>query len=617
MTEISVVIVSFNVKNYLLNCLRSVLKASAHFSVEIIVVDNDSSDGSTEAIRKEFPEVAIIQNSQNLGFGTACNQGLSIAKGSFLLILNPDTIVEESIFEKLIPAMQSDDKTGMMGCKILNEDGSLQLACRRSFPTPWSAFSRLIGLSKLFPKSPLFASYNLTYLDENESCQLDAISGSFMLMSRKAYENTGGFDEQFFMYAEDLDLCYRVKESGLKVIYNPDASIIHFKGKSFSKSVDTKFHFYQAMKIFVRKHSSLNSGLVFFLNFAISMRYLIHILKSYSLSFLSASLDFISLFAAFEIVGYLRFGKFFPYPEFVYPQIYIVMAVLQLAVYGWVGVYSSRIGIKRKVLLGSIIVWSFISLIVYFTRDFAYSRLVVVGSFFAVPLIQVLWRLAAILFVKEKASRTGLIISNNEEFGKSELLKLKYKIITGIDFNLNIRTENLNQLDSKISSISDVLMDADRIDFKTQLLIIQRLKDTPVKCHLISEKSLKEVILNDALNQEERTGYLFKLVKKLTDFLLFLEFSRKPVLISSVEKEHNLHYHPARIFRLNLFFVGVNPLKNKRNGEFPAQIGIQGRFPSLNSNEDFILLNLIYNRYHSWQFDRRLLQDCLSEKSKG
>ncbi len=617
MTEISVVIVSFNVKNYLLNCLRSVLKASAHFSVEIIVVDNDSSDGSTEAVKKEFPEIVTIQNSQNLGFGTACNQGLSIAKGNFLLILNPDTIVEESTFEKLIPAMKSDEEIGMMGCKILNEDGSLQLACRRSFPTPWSAFSRLTGFSRLFPKSPLFASYNLTYMDENKSYQLDAISGSFMLLSRKAYESTGGFDEQFFMYAEDLDLCFRVKESGLKVVYNPEASIIHFKGKSFSKSVDTKFHFYQAMKIFVKKHSSLNTGMIFFLNLAITLRYLIHILKNYSASFFSASFDFLSLFVAFELVGYLRFGKFFPYPEFVYPQIYIVLAVLQLAVYGWVGVYSSRFGIKRKVLLGSIIVWSFISLIAYFTRDFAYSRIVVFGSFFAVPLFQVLWRLLADLFGKEKSSRTGLIISNYKEFGQSELLKLKYKIISGIEFNSQIGIENLNMLDSKSHSISDVLIDADRIDFKTQLLIIQRLKDTSIKCHLISEKSLREVILNDALNQEERTGFLFKLIKKSTDCLLFLEFSGRLDSNSSVEKEHNLHYHSAHIFRLSQYFVGVNSKKNIRNEEFPAQIGLQSRFPSFNSSEDFILLNLVYNRYHSWQFDRRLIQDCLSEKIKG
>lgn len=617
MTEISVVIVSFNVKNYLLNCIRSVQKASSRFSIEIIVVDNDSSDGSIEAVKKEFPEIITVQNSQNFGFGTACNQGLSIAKGNFLLILNPDTIVEESIFEKLIPSMKSDSEIGMMGCKILNEDGSLQLACRRSFPTPWSAFSRLTGLSKLFPKSPLFASYNLTYLDENKSYQLDAISGSFMLLSRKAYELTQGFDEQFFMYAEDLDLCSRVKESGLKVVYNPEASIIHFKGKSFSKSVDTKFHFYQAMKIFVKKHSSRNTSMLFFLNLAITLRYLIHLLKNYSVSFLSASFDFISLFIAFELVGYFRFGKMFPYPEFVYPQIYIVMAVLQLAVYGWVGVYSSRFGIKRKVILASIIVWSFISLIVYFTRDFAYSRVVVFGSFFAVPMFQIFWRLTAGLFSKEKSSRRGLIVSNDKEFGQSELLKLKYKIINGIEFNSQITTENLNSLDSKSPAISDVLIDADRIDFKTQLLIIQRLKDTSIKCHLISERSLKEVILNDALNQEERTGFLFRLIKKLTDFLLFFEFSGKLELNSSVEKEYNLHYHPLNIFKLSLYYVGISPSKNKRNVEFPAQIGIQSRFHSLNSNEDFILLTLIYNRYHSWQFDRRLIQDCLSEKIKG
>ncbi|PJC57545.1 MAG: glycosyl transferase, partial [Ignavibacteria bacterium CG_4_9_14_0_2_um_filter_37_13] len=230
--DLSIIIVNYNVKEFLQNLLTSLSKAVANLSSEIIVVDNGSDDGSVELLRNKFPQVTLISNEENLGFSKANNLGLRIAKGKNLLLLNPDTIVQEDTFEKLIKFFEEHQDAGMIGCKILNPDGTLQLACRRSFPGPWTSFCKVSGLSTMFPKSKIFARYNLTFLDEDQSYEVDAISGSFMMVRREVFENIGGLDEQFFMYGEDLDWCYRVQKTGWKVYYVHETTIIHYKGES-------------------------------------------------------------------------------------------------------------------------------------------------------------------------------------------------------------------------------------------------------------------------------------------------------------------------------------------------------------------------------------------------
>ena len=172
-------------------------------------------------------------------------------------MINPDTIVSEDTITKMIEFFNEHPDAGLAGCKILNPDGSLQLACRRSFPGPWTSFCKVTGLSTLFPNSKLFARYNLTYLDDNSTYEVDAISGSFMMMKREVYEKVGGFDEQFFMYGEDLDFCYRIQKNGYKVYYYPGTQIIHYKGESTKRSgLDETKYFYDAMHLFVKKHFS-------------------------------------------------------------------------------------------------------------------------------------------------------------------------------------------------------------------------------------------------------------------------------------------------------------------------------------------------------------------------
>ena len=185
MIDLSIIIVNYNVKEFLLNLLDSIQKATANLNIETIIVDNNSNDGSIPAVKLKYPHVIAIENKINVGFGAANNQGIEVSNGKYILFLNPDTLVNENTFSKLAEFLNQNDDVGLVGCKVLNPDGTLQLPCRRSFPTPWVSLTKVLGLSKIFPNNKLFAKYNLTYLDENKSYEVDAVSGSFMMMRKE------------------------------------------------------------------------------------------------------------------------------------------------------------------------------------------------------------------------------------------------------------------------------------------------------------------------------------------------------------------------------------------------------------------------------------------------
>ncbi len=257
---ISVVIVSYNVREYLDACLQSIQHAARRFSgqVEIIVFDNDSRDGTLQLLKPRYPQALWLASDRNLGFGSGCNRGAALATQPLLLFLNPDTLVSENTFSVMWDFFQSQENIGVAGCKIVNRDGSLQLACKRSFPSPQVAAYKFMGLSGLFPKSRVFGRYNLTFLDENKTHEVDAVSGSFLCVERSLYAEVGGFDEDFFMYGEDLDICFRIKLLGKRNFYHPATSVIHFKGESAkSKPFKSFVYFYEAMIIFSRKHFEL------------------------------------------------------------------------------------------------------------------------------------------------------------------------------------------------------------------------------------------------------------------------------------------------------------------------------------------------------------------------
>jgi hypothetical protein len=262
--DISVIIVNYNVKEYLSSCLNSIRKAASGLELEIFVVDNASTDGSKEFIPRNFPEVHYIFNKENVGFGKANNQAIRKANGTYTLIINPDTLISEDTLTVMKTEMEKYQDCGAAGCKMLNADGSFAPESRRSVPTIKSAASKVLGLHNLFPKSKTFASYYLGWLDENEASEIPVLSGAFMFYRTAVLKELDGFDERFFMYGEDIDLCYRTTEAGYSIRYVPETSIIHYKGESTRKD-DIRYIklFNKALYQFFEKHYTSRYSLLF------------------------------------------------------------------------------------------------------------------------------------------------------------------------------------------------------------------------------------------------------------------------------------------------------------------------------------------------------------------
>lgn len=435
MIDISIIIVNYNVKEFVKNLLYSLHKSLINYSSEIIVIDNASSDGSVENIKDKFPYVKVIANKENIGFGKANNQGLEVAKGKYIVLLNPDTIVREDTFSKLIDFVNNNPKVGMATCKVLNPDGTLQLACRRGFPGPWTSFTKTTGLSKLFPKSKLFARYNLTYLDENKISEVDAISGSFMFFTREVYNKVGGFDPQFFMYGEDLDLCYRVQQAGYKVCYIPDTEIIHYKGESTKRSnIDEVKIFHNAMHLFVKKHLSSSFFVEIILRSAIVTRRFFAFFSSYKLAIISAVVDFSLFVGLFMLTEKIyRPGHWEGFPQIVKPWIFFVPAFLQLLVSTFGGSYKrNTISVLRAILL-LIVGFTFASTLTFFFKQYAFSRGVLLMTYAVVGLAYLLWRfLAKVLLhvgVTDSVKNERTLIVGSEKY----CLELTKKLDKSID----------------------------------------------------------------------------------------------------------------------------------------------------------------------------------------
>jgi O-antigen biosynthesis protein len=255
--ELSVIIVSFKVKDYLRQCLLSVKTAAENIDQEIFVVDNNSEDGSAEMIKNEFPDVHLIVNKVNLGFSAANNQAIIKSLGRFVLLLNPDTLVEKNTFSGCIGFMNEHSDAGAIGIRMLDEEGRFLPESKRALPAPGTAFFKSFGFSYLFPESQVINRYYLPNIDKLETSPTEVISGAFMFIRREALNKSGLLDEDFFMYGEDIDMSYRLLQTGYKNYYFPELQIVHFKGKSTARnSFNDISHFYKAMRIYVRKRAS-------------------------------------------------------------------------------------------------------------------------------------------------------------------------------------------------------------------------------------------------------------------------------------------------------------------------------------------------------------------------
>ncbi len=313
--QLSIVIVNFNVKHFLEQCLGSVRLALQGLEGEVLVVDNASDDNSIAYLQPRFPEVRFIRNTENLGFARACNQGWRQSRGEMVLFLNPDTLVPENCFQQCLQFMASHPDAGALGVKMLDGSGKFLKESKRAFPSPLISLYKLTGLARLFPRSAVFARYHLGHLDENSDHPVDVLAGAFMLVRRTQLEATGGFDEQFFMYGEDVDLSYRLQQQPLpdgsahyRNYYYSGTSIVHFKGESTRKaSMNYVRMFYSAMSLFVKKHyGGANAGVFnFFIHLAIWARAALSALgrfiRAFGLPLIDAGLILLSFWLMKEI----------------------------------------------------------------------------------------------------------------------------------------------------------------------------------------------------------------------------------------------------------------------------------------------------------------------------
>jgi N-acetylglucosaminyl-diphospho-decaprenol L-rhamnosyltransferase len=253
---LSVVIVTHNVRALLRNCLESVFASEAPFAFEVFLVDS-GMDGSAEMVRREYPRARVIEAPENPGYAAANNLGLRHARGRFCLLLNPDTVVPPDAFARTVAVLEANPSVGIVGPKLVRGDGSLDLASRRSFPTPRTALYHFLKLPKLFPRSAAFGAYNLTYRSPDEEYDVDAVAGAYLLARREVLEQAGLLDETFWMYGEDLDLCWRAKEHGWRTRYFPSVRVLHLKGQSSKgRSLRCTYEFFRAMHVFYRKHQA-------------------------------------------------------------------------------------------------------------------------------------------------------------------------------------------------------------------------------------------------------------------------------------------------------------------------------------------------------------------------
>ncbi len=386
--KLSIIIVNYNVKHFLEQCLISVFKAVTNINAEVFVVDNNSVDGSCTMVKERFSNVKLIENSENHGFSYANNQALKQATGQYILLLNPDTVVEEDSFEKCIQFMDKNPDTGGLTVKMIDGKGNFLPESKRALPTPIVSFYKIFGLAGLFPKSKKFARYYLGHLNNDEINEIEILPGSYMFLRKETLEKTGYLDEDYFMYGEDIDLSYKITKAGYKNYYYPETTIIHYKGESTKKgSLNYVFIFYNAMIIFARKHFSDKNARAFsiLINIAIYFRALIAILSRFIKKAFIPVIDIAAIFFSYYIVKPIwenyKFQGDGHYPsEFLHIAVpsYILIWVLSI----WFnGGYSKQIKIIQ--LIKANVIGTLIILILYalLPESLRFSRaLIIIGA---------------------------------------------------------------------------------------------------------------------------------------------------------------------------------------------------------------------------------------------
>lgn len=516
--HISVVIVNYKVKEYISNLLNSLDKARHKPELEIFVVDNASGDDSIPYLKKRYPDVTYIANSENVGFAKANNQAIRKARGEFTLIINPDTLVSEDTLDVLVEHMHNHPECGAAGCKILNPDGTFAPESRRSIPNIWTACTKVFGLNALFPKSKLFGRYYLSWMPENEPSQVPVLSGSFMFWRTGILQQLGGFDERFFMYGEDIDLCYRIQETGYHIDYVPDTSIIHYKGESTKKG-DLRYIriFNKALYQFFDKHFSSRYSFLFriFIYLAIWLRTGLSFFTS-NLKKIKAVLTDLLLLNLSVAMGYiLRYGLQGHWLEYIGSTKHLWINGLSSLLFIFAGSMLGMFRQKRESISSAIkaltITYTGVVIITFFVRDLAYSRLgLILGFLFGV-----------ILFVTFKMIRINR--ANSGEYNRGKIRNARVIVVGDVEQATDIISKINARPDWSYEVVGSVSVNEDdegngRLGSLPQLRDLVKAYNADQVFFALNSISYKQMLKEISNLQKE--GVVFKLIPDSMDFIL-------------------------------------------------------------------------------------------------
>jgi GT2 family glycosyltransferase len=559
--KLSVVIVNYNVKHFLEQCLNSVFESAKHCETEVFVVDNNSVDGSCSMVKLRFPQVTLIENKVNYGFSYANNQAIKIARGEYVLLLNPDTVIEEKTLQTVCAFMDSHPESGGLGVKMIDGKARFLPESKRGLPTPEVAFYKIFGLAKLFPKSAKFGQYHLTYLDKEEAHVVDVLSGAFMLLRKETLEKTGLLDETFFMYGEDIDMSYRITLAGYKNYYLPETTIIHYKGESTKKgSINYVLVFYNAMIIFAKKHfSKRNAGtFIALIKFAIYLRAMLAIVYRFARSIITPILDSLVIFSGFILIAPLwskyKLGIADAYPQDVFMYAlagYIIVWILSLM---FLGGYDKPVKLKnvfKGIIAGTILILVLYSLL---PVELRFSRaMILMGAAWSTVLIPLL-RLGLhysgrnIFKINLPGKKRVAIVGSKKECSK--LIKLLNNNNPKIKINAFVNPVNnnsddffagdLSQLDEvvKINKIDEIIFCAKNLQSQQIIQTMLQLNNARLDYKIASPDGIS-VIGSNSINT---TGELYN------------------IDINSIAKPENQRNKRMLDFTFCIFYICLSPI---------------------------------------------------------
>lgn len=586
--KLAVIIVNYNVRHFLEQALLSVRKASEGLAIETWVVDNNSVDDSVAMVQEKFPEVRLIANRDNVGFSKANNQAIRASDAEYVLLLNPDTVVQEDTFYKTLAFMDLHPDAGGLGVRTIDGSGTFLPESKRGFPSPWVAFCKSFGLARLFPKSPTFNGYYLGHLSELETHEIDVLVGSFMLMRRSVLDKVGLLDEDFFMYGEDIDLSYRIVKGGFKNYYFADTTIIHYKGESTKKgSLNYVRVFYGAMIIFAKKHfkGQQAASFIALMQAAVWMRAAMtvatHFLKNIFLPLADISLIFIGLW---WLKGFWS-NYYFNEPDYIKPAFLYINAPIYTTI--WLtsiylsGGYDAPVSLRRilrGVFFGTILlaaVYGFLDLSLRSSR-----MLIILGALWAA--FSILSLRFLIHFLKNKNFKLGtegaknlVIVGEKEEV---ERVKSLLKNVGVAKNHIGIVSPNetddhqtflgsLRQLDEivRIYRVEEVIFCAKDVAANDIMVWMSRL-GAGIEMRIVPEESLSIIGSSDKNTQGElyTIDIRFNIAqpihrrnKRLFDVVfsvLFLVFS--PILLIFIKNRLSFLKNIFQILLGNRTFVG-------------------------------------------------------------